>query len=110
MGPMRITEPVDLLRLNNTALIRLAVVLGLSMAVALAAPPVLFAATLSSFLGLAALAIAVAAALAREPVWQPHLTRWDIAAMLHGIALFSGFFIDAAAVEDFLRLHGARPH
>lgn len=109
MGPMPL-EPASLPRLNNAALVRLAVVLAVALVFSLAAPAALFAATFSSCLGLAALGIVVVAVMAREPVWQPHLTRWDVAATLHGLALLASFFVDTAAVEEFLRLHGARPH
>jgi hypothetical protein len=109
MGPNSL-GPADLQGLNHSALIRLAVMLAIALLFALAAPAALFAAALSSFLSLAALGFAFMAMLAREPVWQPHLTRWDIAAMLHGTGLLASFFVDSAVVEELLRAHGATPH
>jgi hypothetical protein len=93
---------------NNAALVRLALLLGLGVAMALIAPDQLFAATLSSFLGLAALGVAVSALVAREAVWQPHLTRWDVAAWLHGLALLAGFFVEPDAVRQFLAERGGQ--
>ena len=87
---------------NNAALVRLAILFGLALAMALMAPRELFAATLSSFLGLAALGVAISGLIAREAVWQPHLTRWDVAACLHGLALLAGFFVEPESVRSFL--------
>jgi hypothetical protein len=109
MGPESF-EPADLPGLNNSALSRLAVMLAVALLFAFAAPPILFAAAFSSFLSLGALGFTFLALLAREPVWQLHLTRWDIAAMLHGMSLFASFFVDTAVVEDFLRMRGVVPH
>ena len=103
-------DPAALPRLNHAALVRFAAIFGAALLLALAAPKVLFAATLSSFLGMAALVLAGMALFARETVWAPHLTRWDIAAGLHLLALFAGFFVDLAAVQDVLQAQAARPH
>ena len=103
-------DPATLPRLNNAAMVRFAVIFGAALLLAMAAPKVLFAATLSSFLGMAALALAGMALFAREPVWAPHLTRWDVAAGLHLLALFAGFFVDLTAVQEFLQAQAARPH
>ena len=90
-------------RKSNAALLRFAMVLGASLLLALAAPDALFATALSSFLGIGALVTAATAAVGREPVWRPHFTRWDVAAWLHGLSVFSAFFVDQAAVGDLLR-------
>lgn len=93
---------------NNAALVRLAILLALAVAMALMAPRELFAATLSSFLGLAALGVAVSGFVAREAVWQPYLTRWDVAACLHALGLLAGFFVDPESVRSFLLEHAHR--
>lgn len=87
---------------NNAALVRLAILLGVALVMALVAPRELFAATFSSFLGLAALGVAISGFVAREAVWQPYLTRWDVAACLHVLGLLAGFFVEPDSVRSFL--------
>lgn len=87
---------------NDVALVRLAWFVGLALLLALVGPRPLFAATFSALLGLAALALSLAAALLREPVWQQHLTRWDVAAVLYLLSVLFGWAVDPEAVRGFL--------
>ncbi|HET6468991.1 MAG TPA: hypothetical protein VFG43_11505 [Geminicoccaceae bacterium] len=93
---------------NSGAMLRFAAIFAVALMLALAAPPVLFAATLSSFLGLAAWVIAGLALFRREPFWPDHLTRWDVAAGLYASSLLVSFFVDVEAVKAFLQTQGAR--
>jgi len=92
---------------TERALRRFAWLFGAGLLTALAFPPVLFAATISSFLGFAAGVVSTVALLAREPLWVPWLTRWDVAAALYAASLFAGFFIDIEQVQLFILEHRA---
>jgi hypothetical protein len=91
---------------DQIALYRLAWFIGLALILAMIAPPPLFAATLSSMLGLASLMLALGAMLLREPALLPHLTRWDVAAILYVLSVAFGWFVDDAEVSDFLKSQG----
>lgn len=95
-------DPVVAAERCRRALIRFAILLGAGVTLAWLGPAALFAPTLSSFLGVAALATAAMALIGREPIWQPVITRWDVAAWLEAVGLFSGLFVDNAAVRAFL--------
>ena len=87
---------------NELALRRFAWVFGAGLLISLAFPQVLFAATISSFLGFAAGVIATIALFSHEQLWAEHLTMWDVAAALSAASLFAGFFVDLDAVRLFI--------
>lgn len=91
---------------DQVALIRLAWFIGLALVLALIGPQPLFAATFSAFLGVGAMALSLSAMLLREPVWPDHLTRWDVAALLYLLGGTFGWFVDRAAVQQFLQTQG----
>jgi predicted Abi (CAAX) family protease len=90
---------------DQRLLLRFALLLGASILLASAGPDVLFAATLASCTGLAALVTAIAAWIGGEPIWQARLTRWDVAAWLQAISLVSGLFVDPGTLESLLQVH-----
>ena len=91
---------------DRVALIRLAWFIGLALLLALSGPQPLFAASFSAFLGVGALALSLSAMILREPVWPPHPTRWDVAAVLYLLGGMFGWFVDRDAVRQFLQLQG----
>jgi len=86
---------------NQRALHRFAWMLGLALAFSLVLPSLLFAAAMSSATALGAGVLATIALFARDDIFAPHLSRWDIAAALYAVSLFAGFFVDL----DTLQLH-----
>jgi hypothetical protein len=91
---------------DRFALYRLAWFLGVAVVLALTAPHPLFAATLSSLLGLGSLVVSLAAFVLREPVAAGHFTRWDVAAVLYLLSAFFGWFVNRAEIGSFLRSQG----
>lgn len=91
---------------DQVALYRLAWFIGVALMLALIAPAPLFAATMSSMLGLASLVLALGALVLREQALAPHLTRWDVAAILYLLSVAFGWFVDEAVVEEFLQARG----
>jgi len=102
MGESGEPEEVECDIANHHALVRLAWIFGAGVFFAMTFPHVLFAATMSSFLGLGAGIIATLALIGRDDIWAPYLTRWDIAAALHAMSLFSGFFVNIDAIRLFM--------
>lgn len=91
---------------DRAALARLAWLIGLALVLALVGPSELFGATFSAMLGVGALAVSLTAAILRERVWSPHLTRWDMAALLYLLGAAFGWTVDSDAVRDFLQAQG----
>jgi hypothetical protein len=87
---------------TDFALVRLAWCLGVALALASLAPAPLFTAAFSALLGLAALALAVAASLRREPLLPAQLGRWDVAAVLYLLGELFGRAVDREVVRGFL--------
>ena len=87
---------------NQIALARFAWIFGAGIAIALTFPQILFAATISTILGFCAGILATTALFARESVWNPHLTRWDVAAGLFAMSLFTGFFVDIDSIQAYI--------
>lgn len=92
---------------NQIALARFAWIFGAGLAISLSFPPVLFAPTASTILGFSAGVLATVALFAREPVWGPELSRWDVAAALYALSLFIGFFVDIAGVQAYIQAQRA---
>ncbi len=103
-------EAVALSAANHRALRRFAWIFGSGLALALIAPDMFFPALISSFTGLSAGVLATIALFARDNVFAPHLSRWDIAAALYAASLFSGFFVDLDALNMHLMLEQSRLH
>lgn len=89
---------------NQVAIGRFAWIFGGVMAISLSFPPILFAAAISTILGFCAGVIATVALFAREPIWGEQLTRWDVAAALYALSLFTGFFIDVDSIQAYLQI------
>lgn len=92
---------------NQAALARFAWIFGAGIAISLSFPPILFAATASTVLGFSAGILATVALFARESVWSGHLTRWDVAAALYAMSLFTGFFVDLDSIHAYLEAERA---
>jgi hypothetical protein len=90
---------------NRRALARFAWLFGAGLALSLAVPEWFFAASISSFTALAAGLLATIALFARDEIFAPQLTRWDVAAALYAVSLFAGLFVDRAGVYLALMLH-----
>ena len=103
-------EGIALSAANNRALQRFAWIFGAGLALSLIAPDLLFPAMISSFTGLSAGVLATIALFARDNVFAPHLSRWDIAAALYAVSLFFGFFVDLEAIKLHLLLEQNRLH
>jgi len=86
--------------MNTASLLRVGLFLSLALLIASTMPAPLMVASLSSLLWVGSLVSALAAALMRGPVFVPHLTRWDEAAMLMAVSLFLGFFVNQQAVME----------
>ena len=97
----------DMARLvaNQRAFTRFAWIFGCGLALSLTVPDLFFAATISSFTSLAAGILATIALFAREDPFAAHLTRWDIAAALYAVSLFSGLFVDLEAISFYMMLN-----
>ena len=92
---------------SRRALSRFAWIFGSGLALALTFPQVLFAATMSSFLGIGAGIMATIALYLRDDLWSDHITRWDVAAALYAASLFASFFVDLQAIQVFLMEHAS---
>lgn len=87
---------------NQRALVRFAWIFGCGLGLALAVPQAFFAAAISSITGIAAGIMATIALLGRDNVFAPHLSRWDVAALLYAMSLFTGFFVDLGNIRSHL--------
>ncbi len=90
---------------NQRAFTRFAWILGCGLALALSVPDLFFAATISSFTAFGAGIMSSIALFARDDLFAPHLTRWDIAAGLYAVSLFSGLFVDMEAISFYWMMH-----
>lgn len=98
------SDEIDRLALalaNRRASNLFAWIFGIGLAVSLTMPALLFAAAISSFTALGAGIIATIALVARDDMLATHLSRWDVAAALYAVSLFTGFFVD----REMLQLH-----
>ncbi|EWY40068.1 hypothetical protein N825_03585 [Skermanella stibiiresistens SB22] len=93
-------EPTDP---NNRALVRFAMLTGLSLLLASLWPPQLFPVMLAGFLFINAMTSALVAALRRQPFLADHLTRWDEGAAFYVTGFIASLFIDPAVVEETLK-------
>lgn len=85
---------------------RVAVMVFLALLFALMAPPGLGLATFSSLTSLAAIVVAVMGTVHGEQLAPDRLTRWDEAAALMLLSMFSGALVDPAAVESAVATAG----
>jgi hypothetical protein len=83
MQPLR-TEAGSAAQLDKAALMRVALFLALAVLLASAAPPALFAAALSSVLGLAAVGVGLVARIGRERLRPDHRARAGVWRRLRG--------------------------
>jgi hypothetical protein len=90
---------------NQRALNRFAWIFGSGLALSLTVPQLFFAATISSFSALGAGLLATIGLFARDDIFAPHLTRWDVAAALYAVSLFAGLFVDLPGLQLALLLH-----
>lgn len=102
MGGIDEPEQLECEIANHHALVRLAWIFGAGVLFALTFPHVLFAATMSTFLGFGAGIVATLALVGQDEIWAPHFTRWDVAAALHSMSLFSGFFVNVDEIRLFM--------
>jgi ABC-type multidrug transport system permease subunit len=94
---------------NRQSLFRFAAMMMIAALIAASAPSALAAAAFSSLLFMGAMIAAGFALITGDPTSGPHLTRWDEAAALLALSLFTGFFVDQAAVEEAVRQMQAQP-
>jgi len=85
---------------NTASLLRVGLFVSLALLIASTMPAPLMVASLSSLLWVGSLVSALAAPFVREPVFAPHLTRWDEAAMLMAVSLLLSFFVNRQAVIE----------
>ena len=90
---------------NQRAFTRFAWIFGCGLALSLTVPELFFAATISSFSAFAAGIMATIALFARDNLFGPHLSRWDVAASLYAVSLFSGLFVDLEAISFYMMMH-----
>lgn len=95
---------------NQRAFTHFAWIFGLGLAFSLTVPEFFFAATISTFSAFGAGIIATIALFARDDPFAAHLSRWDIAAALYAVSLFSGLFVDLEAISFYLMLQETSPH
>jgi hypothetical protein len=103
---------IGLGRANRAGAIRLGLIVAVCAWLASLMPGGLFAPTLSSMLTVAALISALLAAITREPLWPPRLTRWDQASVLLALSMLAGWATDpdaAAEALSQLETSGASP-
>jgi len=96
-------EPVDP---NIRSMMRVALLGGFSILLALLWPRELFPVMLAGFLFINALMSAFSAAIQRQPVWSPNFTRWDEAAAFYVFGFLSSLFIDPAVMEEAINASG----
>ena len=92
---------------NQRAFTRFAWIFGCGLALALIVPDLFFAATISSFTAFGAGLMSTIALFARDDLFAPHLTRWDIAAALYAVSLFAGLFVDMEAISFYWMMQGS---
>jgi len=90
---------------NQRMLVSLGLIIALSLFFASALPAVLIPAALQKLFVWGALGGVLLAAFRSEPWNAPRLTGWDQAAVLLLLSLLAGFFVDPAAITEFLRQH-----
>lgn len=90
---------------NQVAIARFTWIFGAGLAISLSFPQILFAASVSTILGFSAGILATTALFARESIAATHLTRWDVAAALYALSLFTGFFVDLDSIQSYLAAH-----
>jgi hypothetical protein len=93
---------IDLGRANRIGALRLGLIVAVCVWLASLMPDGLFAPMLSSMLTVTALVSALLAAIAREPVWSPRLTRWDQASILVALGMLAGWATDPEAAAEAL--------
>jgi hypothetical protein len=108
--PSGMENEIDLGRANRLGAIRLGLIVAVCAWLASLMPDGLFASTLSSMLAVAALISALLAAIVREPLWPPRMTRWDQASVLLALSMLAGWAADPdAAAEALSRLETSTP-
>ena len=88
---------------NMRSIMRVALLGGFSILLALLWPRELFPVMLAGFLFINALMSAFSAAIHRQPVWHPDFTRWDEAAAFYVFGFLAGLFIDPAVMEEAMQ-------
>ncbi|MEI8394830.1 MAG: hypothetical protein WCF85_08855 [Rhodospirillaceae bacterium] len=92
----------DFSAVNDQSLIRVGLTFAVCMLMASTAPLGLVFAILNGLLAACAIMALAVAAVLRDRVFAPHLTRWDEAAALAAASLISGWFVDPDAVRATL--------
>lgn len=83
----------------STALLRIAAFFAVGLLLASQLPVALVGVAISQFLTVAAFATATVAAILRQPLFAPILTRWDEAAILGVIAMLAAIAVDPDAAQ-----------
>lgn len=79
--------------------LRVGIFVAVAVFLASLMPAALVALTLSNLLFMAAIMSSIVAVFVRDVPFASHLTRWDEAAALMGIALIAGAFVDPASAQ-----------
>ncbi len=96
--------------LEHPAFIRVAGVFSIALFAASLFPSALVAVVLQEILLISGLAFATHALITRETFDNQRFNRWDEAALLAGIAILSGFFVDPEAARQTLEaMAGSTP-
>lgn len=88
---------------NRASALRLGMMLGVALLLTSTVPAELRLATLSGLLFVSAFIASAFAALSRDRLLAPHVTRWDESAVLLALSTAIGFFVDPAIVESALQ-------
>ena len=85
---------------NAQSATRLAIIMAICFALSAMAPPGLVLATFSSLLFVGAMVSMLAGTLRREPLFAPHLTRWDEAAAFLIASIVTAWLVDVDQVRQ----------
>ena len=85
---------------NAQSATRLVIILAICFALSALAPAGLVLATFSSLLFVGAMASMLAGTVRREPVFAPHLTRWDEAATFLLASIITAWLVDVDRIRQ----------
>jgi hypothetical protein len=95
---------------NRQSAFRVGLMIAMSFLLATTAPQPLVMAAFSSMALISAFVILGFAMVMGERMWTSHFTRWDEAAVMLGVSLLAGLFVDPAAIQKAMEAQsGALP-
>ncbi len=88
--------------MNRRSLFNIALTLALGLMLGALSPDPIKLAAVGSFMFFAAMGVALMALLRKEKMFQPRITRWDVAAGFYLFSMLTNLFVDHEAVIEFL--------